>query len=155
MPGFRKPYDPVRDRPPDRSAGRKAREYHLHLQTMEWCAEQMRLFFEKTERDLRKEGRGMEADLMAWTAVKVRGIVLREHETQRKALNRATKRNREAIEIEMTHTKRRADELNDLLDQIERAEKLIKYKAAPKQGHEHFTPRAQMLKPIEVEEEDP
>lgn len=115
---FRKPYDPVVDRIPDRGKKRAFGAYHLHLPTIEWAAEQVRKLCEGTERLLREEGREDAANTTDFLARKIHGICLREHEAQRKALNRATKRDRERIEIEMKHTKRRAAELNALLDEI-------------------------------------
>lgn len=116
--GFRKPYNPVVDRVPDRKQRRALGAYHLHLQTIEWAAEEVRKLCERTERLLRAEGREDAAGTVDWLARKIHGIYNREHETQRKALNRATQRDRERIELEMKHTKQRANELNALLDEI-------------------------------------
>jgi hypothetical protein len=139
--GFRKPYDHVVDREPDRVQHRERAKYKLHLQTIEWAAEEVRKLLEKTEKGLREQGREDAAATTDWIARKIHGIFLREHETQRKALNRATKRNREAIELEMTHTKLRARELNALLDEIEKNEaKLAEIKRPKHVGINRFEP---------------
>lgn len=43
-PGFRKEYDHVTDRIPDRTKHRERAKYHLHLQTIEWAAGHMSPF---------------------------------------------------------------------------------------------------------------
>jgi len=145
---FRKEYDRVVDRVPDRLQRRKPGAYHLHLPTIEWAAEEVRKLCEKTEKGLREQGRADAAATVDWLHRKIHGICLREHEAQRKALNRATKRNREAIEIEMTHTKRRAAELNALLDEIEATEaKIAKMEGRKAYGARTYQPDGPGLVP--------
>lgn len=97
----------------------------LHLLTLEWVAEQTRRLLERLSMDLRREGREPEAITSDFILRKVHGLLLREHETQRKRLNRATKRDREKLENELRLTKRRAGELEADLARIQAAQEAI------------------------------
>lgn len=158
MPGKRKKptlrtlHDKVVDREPDRSRQREPGAYHLHLQTIEWAGDRVRRICERAEQELRAQGREDAANTVDWLHKKIHGTFLREHETQRKALNRATQRDRERIEIEMKHTKQRANKLNALLDQMRDTQRKMDEMHGRVRGRLHET--GQPMVPADLLPED-
>lgn len=118
--------DRVVDRVPDRGKRRQHREVGLlHLDTIEWAEGSMRKLLTELEAELTREGRVEAAATTAFILKKIQGLYLREYETQRKRLNRATRRDREKLDRELVMLKQRARQTQDLLDSIEYAHKKI------------------------------